>query len=165
MGLVVGIGGVSRAGKSTLASQISEMYPELKVQIINMDKFVLPQKDIPLIHGVTDWEIPESVDYPQLTQAVEESKLRTDLVLVEGILIYNDPNLLQKFDLKIFVDIPKSVFERRKKNDDRWEIPSWFMKHIWASYLKFGQVHKNECIIVNGTKPFDQQQIKNIFNL
>ncbi len=165
MGLVVGIGGVSRSGKSTLASTIKKLYDHLKVQVLVMDQFVLPETKIPKIKGITDWETPESVDFPRLIQTVDEYHHTSDILIVEGILIYNHPILAEMFDIKLFVNVTNSEFKLRKKLDDRWEIPLWFIDHIWESYLKYGIIHKNKCQILNGMAAFDGQKIKNIINL
>ena len=61
MGNVIGIGGVSRSGKSTLSQLIAEWYSDKKVSILKMDNFVFDEKLIPQIRGETDWEVPRSL--------------------------------------------------------------------------------------------------------
>ena len=74
MGLVVGIAGVSRAGKSTLAAEIKENSKGLITEILSMDDFVVPEKNFPKINGLPDWESPATVDYSKLIRTIREKK-------------------------------------------------------------------------------------------
>ena len=69
MSRIIGIGGCSRSGKSTLARRIKERFSDLCVLILDMDDFVLPKDQIPKIKDRTDWELPASVDFKKLIQA------------------------------------------------------------------------------------------------
>ena len=66
MVLVVAIAGVSMSGKSTLASTIKKLYDHLKVQVLGMDQFVLPETKISkklcsvfklLLNGISNREL------------------------------------------------------------------------------------------------------------
>ena len=165
MGLVVGIAGVSRAGKTSLATQIKEYEERLITVILPMDEFVAPEKEFPKINGVPNWEIPESVDYTKLIKSIKENKPVTDLILVEGILIYNNRVLWDLFDIRLFIDLSEKDFFKRKNQDHRWNESGWYLKHIWDSHLTHGTIHQEECKHINGAQEFDLNKITKWLNL
>ena len=67
--MIIGIGGVSRSGKSTLAALIYRLYTEggQTAIVLAQDDFVFPTEQIPKIRNGSeeeiDWEIPESIDF------------------------------------------------------------------------------------------------------
>ncbi|MCH7513305.1 MAG: hypothetical protein IH947_05090 [Bacteroidetes bacterium] len=103
MGLVVGIGGVSRAGKSTLSKRLKNRLPGIRIIILDMDDFVFPENEMPRINDEPDWETPESIDYTKLSGRINETKAEYDLVIVEGILIFCDESLNSLIDKKLFL--------------------------------------------------------------
>jgi uridine kinase len=159
VGIVIGIGGVSRAGKSTLAGKIASWLPNKKVSILEMDDFVFPEQQIPKIKNETDWEVPESVDYTRLAKSIAEEKNSSDIVIIEGIMIFNDPKILALYDRKIFIEIDYDSFILRKRKDKRWEIPDWYFEHIWTSYIVHGRVNVDDALKLNGIGGFDRDQI------
>jgi len=165
MGLVVGIGGVSRAGKTTLAKMISEWFSSYKSITFPMDKYVKNEEEIPKIKNLTDWEIPESVDYPNLISIIKKKRSSVDLVIVEGILIYNYPGLWELMDVKLFIDIPEKEFYSRRLRDKRWMEPDWFLDHVWNSFVIHGTIHQENCIHINGTEIFEKDKIEKFIKL
>lgn len=71
MGLVVGIGGVSLAGKSTLSKRLKNMRSKERIIILDMNDFIFPENEIARIKDEADWETPESVDYRNLTGRIQ----------------------------------------------------------------------------------------------
>ncbi|MEL6252490.1 MAG: hypothetical protein AAFR87_10815, partial [Bacteroidota bacterium] len=60
--MLIGIGGLSRSGKTKLAKRVKGLYKEQKVILLHQDDFVKAEEDIPLIQNHIDWEVPESID-------------------------------------------------------------------------------------------------------
>ena len=158
MGLSIGIGGVSRAGKTTLSNYISSLYPNKKTLVLSMDKdFVHEEHKIPKIKDRTDWEIPASVDYIKLRKKIEESLDQYDLIITEGILIFYSEEVNQLFDKRIFIDIPKSLFYQRRHSESRWgEEPKWYIDYVWDSYQKYGKLKESytETLYLSGDDQF-----------
>jgi uridine kinase len=159
MGIVIGIGGVSRSGKSSLSKQIREWYSQNTVEILSMDEYVFPESHIPKVRDETDWEVPDSVDYEKLASAISHSREKTDLLIVEGILIFNDLKVSALFDKKIFIDIDYETFITRKKADTRWNEPGWYIEHIWTSYLVYGKMNTEDAFLVSGNAEFPRDKI------
>lgn len=164
MGMVIGIGGVSRSGKSTLANLLASHYRKngLKVLIFHQDDFVLPDTLIPKIKHRIDWESPQSVDHVMLHDMVAEFKHRVDVVIVEGLFAFFYPHLNQQYDKRLFVKVSKRTFLIRKAMDNRWGYePTWFVDHIWKSFLAHGQppADKKDYLTTSGEDEFDMARI------
>lgn len=140
--MIIGIGGCSRSGKTTLAEIIKNHFPENEAIILNQDDYVFPENEIPKINGHTDWECPQSMDFERLKAEIAKAETMFKNVIVEGILVFHDPELNEQFDKKIFIDIDKESFIHFKNMDLRWgKEPEWYVEHIWESFQKYGLPH------------------------
>lgn len=160
--MIIGIGGVSRSGKSLLAKQIAGWYPGDSVKILDQDDYVYPVEKIPKIKGETDWECPESINFDRYLTVVQQNAQIFDRVIAEGLMVFYDPRLVALMDKKIFLTIPYELFVQRKKPDTRWgPFPDWYIDHIWNSYLKYGMPAKGDTnlLIVSGSEPFSKKMI------
>lgn len=140
--MVIAIGGISRSGKSFLAMSLKEFFIEDGYSVCHLDQddYVLPEAEIPLIDGHVDWEIPASIDWDRLTKAIDVSSESYNVVLLEGLLIFNQVALLKKYDYTICLTLDYQDFVDRKRIDLRWgKEPDWYIDHIWRSHLKYGQ--------------------------
>jgi nicotinamide/nicotinate riboside kinase len=162
MGLSIGIGGVSRAGKTTLSNYIQGLYSNKKSLIISMDEYVHDKDKIPRIKDRIDWETPASVDYDRIKQKIEDSVKEYDLVITEGILIFYSEEVNKLFDKRIFMDIPKSLFYLRRHSDKRWgEEPKWYIDYVWESYLNYGQLKESfsDTLYISGQEDYSALMI------
>ncbi|HHH53395.1 MAG TPA: hypothetical protein ENK91_07030 [Bacteroidetes bacterium] len=133
--MIIGIGGVSRAGKTTLAKKIANYYSGMKKVILHQDDYINAGFDIPQIKNRIDWEVPESIDFPRLKYDLIWLKEHVDLVILEGIFSFFDHEINKMYDKKIFVDLGYKDFINRKLLDKRWGYePLWYIYHIWDSY-------------------------------
>jgi len=154
-GLSIGIGGVSRAGKTSLSNYIKSLYPNKSIFLIEMDEFVRNEADIPKVRDHIDWENPISVDFNKLKVALTSALDAYDIVITEGILIFYSAEVNKLFDKRIFINVPKSVFCKRKREDKRWgSEPDWYIDYIWESYLKYGKLKDadHKTLYVHGTE-------------
>jgi len=161
--MIIGIGGISRSGKSSMAALIKGLYPKKKVSIFCQDDFVFPVSKIPKINGEVDWECPESIDFGYFHCALEEASFVNDIVITEGLLVFNKPEIISLLDKKIFISISEKVFRKRKITDTRWgSFPDWYVDHIWGSFLKYGKIEYGirDFLYVSGEKKFDEREIK-----
>ena len=162
MAIVVGIGGVSRAGKTFLAELISQNNTARIVKTLAQDEFVKPIDEIPLIKGHIDWESPASIDFPRFKNAIISAAKESDIVIAEGLLSVYDPEIVNLFSKIIFISLSRDEFKRRKQNDLRWGTePEWYIQHIWKSYLRFGQCHsdKADILMLSGEEDFNLEEV------
>ncbi len=161
---IIGIGGCSRSGKSRLARRIKEQLSSKKVLLLDMDDYVLPESQIPKIRDRTDWERPESVNYQKLIEIINEKKSNYDLIVVEGILVFNNSALNKLFDKTIWMQISKETFLERRREESRWgSEPAWFLEHVWESHLRFGR-HPTADFVISGEGEAPSTVIKAIIH-
>jgi nicotinamide/nicotinate riboside kinase len=162
MAIVVGIGGVSRAGKTFLAALISQSPTSLLIKTLHQDEFIKPIHEIPRIKDHIDWESPGSIDFQRYKNAILAATGQYDIVIAEGLLTFYDPQILQLFDKKIFISLSFDEFQLRKLTDLRWgSEPHWYIRHIWNSYLRYGQylTHNAETLHIDGELDFNSKSV------
>jgi uridine kinase len=141
--MIVGISGGTGSGKTTVANRILESVSASEVVFIQQDSYYRNLQDLPLdyrkvanfdhpdaldndllIHHVRKLRAGEAIDLPIYdfkTNSRRHETRRVDpkpIVIVEGILIFVDPRLLELMDIKVFVDTPDDVrFIRRLRRD------------------------------------------------
>ena len=143
MSLIIGISGGTGSGKTTVANRILESVSASEVVFIQQDSYYRNINDLPLDYrNIANFDHPDALDNDLLVnhvrrlkagEAVElplyDFKTSTRLndtrhvepkpiVIVEGILIFIDPRLLEQMDIKVFVDTPDDIrFIRRLRRD------------------------------------------------
>jgi uridine kinase len=141
--LIIGICGGTGSGKTTIANRILESVSANEVVFIQQDSYYRNLTDLPLDYRhIANFDHPDALDNDLLVnhvrrlkagEAVElplyDFKTHTrinetrhvdpkPIVIVEGILIFADPRLLEQMDIKVFVDTPDDVrFIRRLRRD------------------------------------------------
>lgn len=141
--MIIGICGGTGSGKTTVANRILETVSADEVLFIQQDLYYRNLKDMPLDYrNAANFDHPDAVDNDLLVnhlkklragEAVElpiyDFRTHTRLpdttrinpkpiVIVEGILIFAEPRLLEQFDIKVFVDTPDDIrFIRRLRRD------------------------------------------------
>ncbi|KAI8837594.1 P-loop containing nucleoside triphosphate hydrolase protein, partial [Chytridium lagenaria] len=69
--ILVGIGGPSCSGKSTLAEWLSSI---LKIPIIHQDQFYKTDGEVPVQDGIQDWDCPGALNMPAFVDMLKETK-------------------------------------------------------------------------------------------
>ena len=160
--MLIGIGGVSNAGKSSLANLLKrELESEFKVKILCQDDFILSEEKIPRFNGLTDWESPDSINHKMYLQAVKRECQNNDIVISEGLFAFYDEELSNLYEKTIFLYVEKEIFKNRKSRDHRWgDVPDWYVEHIWDAYQKFGKAKFSKGIKkINAGIRFDLDEI------
>ena len=126
--MIIGVAGGTGSGKTTLAENIARAFGD-RVAIITHDSYYHAQNDKSyeerctqnydhpdafetdlLCHHLEELSEGRAVDVPVYDYTVHNRSDRTErlesraVVILEGILIFSDPELRRRMDLKIFVD-------------------------------------------------------------
>ncbi|MGV8042542.1 MAG: uridine kinase [Thermoanaerobaculaceae bacterium] len=141
--LVIGIAGGSGSGKSTVASVILKRVGARRIAFLMHDAYYKDLSHLELAERVKEnFDHPDALDTPLLVQHLRELKAgrgvpmpvydfktytRTAeteriepraVIVVEGILIFAEPELRELFDVKLFVDTDPDIrFIRRLQRD------------------------------------------------
>jgi uridine kinase len=142
---IIGISGGSGAGKTTLSKAFIEYYSKDRIAYICLDSFYHDQSHIPhQERELINYDHPDSIDFKKLASVLgklimgqaanipyynfathERSKLSqrinpTSIILLDGILLFHCPEILNMLDVKIFINISTEIrLKRRIQRDTR----------------------------------------------
>lgn len=151
--MLIGIGGVSRSGKTKLSRKVNKWLRDqgYTVAIFHQDDFVKPDSEIPLIRDHIDWEVPESIDWDRWNRDLVSAITTYDWVIAEGLFAFWAKDAAYKLDRKILVEISEESFLARKREDLRWgKEPEWFIRHIWENYQIYGKPEPFDGLRISG---------------
>ena len=141
--ILIGIAGGSGSGKTLVARTIVRELGTDRVVIIDQDSYYRNLEDIPLRdRDARNFDHPDAFDNELMKRHIREllagrpvaqpiydySEHRRlpetrqvgehDVIVLEGILIFTDPELLQLMDIKMFIDADADIrFIRRLRRD------------------------------------------------
>lgn len=178
--LIIGIAGGSGSGKTTVARKITEKIHD-HVVVVSQDSYYKDQSHLPLEERqALNFDHPNAIDWDLLVQNVRALKEGNDveqpvysyitcsrsttetvhispapIIIVEGILIFNCPELVNELDIKVFVDaddddrlmrvIARDIRERGK--DVEW-VMDRYTKTVKPMYLQFIEPSKRVADII-----------------
>ncbi len=144
--LVVGIAGGTGSGKTTVINAIIERVTTERIAWLQHDQYYRDQSDKPLVERArVNYDHPDSLETELLVEHLKQLRAgrpvetpiydfshhnRTKgtrrveprpVILVEGILIFVDPELRHLFDVKIFVDTDADIRLIRRLQRDMAE--------------------------------------------
>ncbi|KAJ8532484.1 hypothetical protein K7X08_012407 [Anisodus acutangulus] len=141
---IIGVAGGAASGKTTVCDLIIEQLRDQRVVLVNQDSFyhTLTPEELTKVHEY-NFDHPDAFDTEKLLRVVEKLKqgqavdipkynfksykndvfpLRrvnpSDVIILEGILIFHDPRVRDLMNMKIFVDTDADVrLARRIRRD------------------------------------------------
>jgi uridine kinase len=151
--MIIGICGGTGSGKTTIARSIVETVGPDQVVLVEQDSYYRNFGDLPLDERhQANFDHPDSIDSEMLVNHLIRLKqgltvempiydmkthTRTDrheliepkaIVVLEGILIFSEPRVLDLIDIRIFVDTPGDVrLMRRMRRDIEERGRTWQM--------------------------------------
>ncbi len=127
--IIIGIAGGTGSGKTTVVNKIINSFPDGEVAVIPQDSYYKDSSHIPPEErskinfdepAAIEWTLLEEhlnqlrngnaiemPTYSYLTCTRQPETVRVeprDVVIIEGILVLNEPELRQQMDVKVFVD-------------------------------------------------------------
>lgn len=175
--IVVGISGVSCGGKTTVASGLNDWLnkSEQNAKLVMQDDFYKPADQLPInsITNFPEFDEPESVRMDLikdkivewLEEPVEVDENDTKILIVEGTMIFTDPEICKLCDLRylVHVDFEVAKYRRSLRNYKIPDPPQIVARNIWPKYIKHREVFRQlmvkygfMCKQINGTIPVEQ---------
>jgi uridine kinase len=175
--IVVGVSGVSCGGKTTVASGLNNWLnkSEQNATLIMQDDFYKPASELPInsITNFPEFDEPESVRMDLikdkilewLDEPVELDQEDAQILIVEGTMIFTDPDICDLCDLRylVHVDFEVAKYRRSLRNYKIPDPPEIVARNIWPKYIKHREIFrqlKNKysfmCKQINGTVPVEQ---------
>src|SRR4051812_9043957 len=140
---IIGVAGGSGSGKTTVVRKILEALGDARVPVLEHDRYYRDRNDLRLEErAALNYDHPDSLETDLMVQHVRELRAgrpidapaydfarhaRKDApetivpgraIIVEGILIYTDPDLRKLMDVKVFVHTDDDTrFIRRLQRD------------------------------------------------
>ncbi|XP_029017683.1 nicotinamide riboside kinase 1 [Betta splendens] len=175
--LIVGVGGVTNGGKSTLAQSLQQQIPNSC--IIAQDSYFKDESVVPedsngfkqydtldALHmdtmmGVVDsWQRDPELflrQHQNPENAAPADDRKVFVLIVEGFLIFNYRPLNELFDKRYFMEIPYDVCRRRRslRVYSPPDPPGYFDGHVWPRYLQNRKEMENtvsEIVFLDGLK-------------
>lgn len=146
--MIIGIGGISRSGKTKLAKRLRTYFKKQGYITIlfNTDSFLFCSKKLSLIVNYPNRETPEAINFEQLIQQITLAKCTPNsIIIIEGHLVFANPQLCKLLDCRIFFFIDKATFIKRKMKDNRWgKVSLAYIQYAWQAWLQYGQINDNK---------------------
>jgi len=185
---MVGITGGSASGKTLFIRRLLDSFSEDQICLLSQDNYYrerhLQPKDE---KGYENFDLPESIDHPQFIQDIEDlqsgkmvEKLEytfnnpnlvpkmlqfkpAPVIVVEGIFVFYFPEILNRLDLRVFIDAEEHIkLKRRIKRDgqergyDLEDVLYRYENHVAPTFDRFIRPFKADAdLIVPNNRSFD----------
>lgn len=141
--VVIGVAGGSGSGKTSVTKSISKRFPDKSILVIEQDYYYKNQSHLSFEERLkTNYDHPLAFDNDLLIEHINkliqnkpidkpiyDYKMHTrskkvipvepkEVIIIEGILILEDPRLVDLMDIKVFVDTDADVRIIRRLNRD-----------------------------------------------
>jgi uridine kinase len=178
--LIIGIAGGSGSGKSTVAKNVAENLGALSVAFIDMDAYYRNFTELSLDERrKLNWDHPDAFDYNLLTDHLEQLANRqsvekpvydfvthlrsdetvtvppSDVIVIDGILLFVDERVRELCDVKVFVDADADIRLIRRIQRDLstrgrplGEIIEQYLSTVQPMHLQFVEPSKRYADII-----------------
>ncbi|XP_075708299.1 nicotinamide riboside kinase 1 [Rhinoderma darwinii] len=170
---IVGIGGVTNGGKTTLANKLLKILPDCS--LISQDNYFKPEAEVAtdergfkrfdvlealemetMMSDVLSW-ITQHKEAEPLKALQENCEKSVHFLIIEGFLLYNYKPLDDMFDRRYFLTVPYEECKKRRSTRvyDPPDPPGYFDGHVWPMYIKHKEEMdklQREIVFLDGTK-------------
>lgn len=174
---MIGIAGGSGSGKTTLLRHLVANFPKETLTLISQDNYYISRDDLPRdLSGEINFDHPSAMDLDGLArdllklsqgQSVEVEEytynnpdlpvkmityLPSKIVVVEGLFVFNHPEVARLLDLKVFVETSSHLrLSRRIRRDAEErgygldEVLDYYERFVAPMYAQHIEPFKSEC--------------------
>ncbi|XP_029470162.1 nicotinamide riboside kinase 2 [Rhinatrema bivittatum] len=178
MKYIIGIGGVTNGGKTTLTKRLVKTLPACCV--VHQDNFYKPQDQIEVGEdGFKQWDVITSIDMESMVNTVKawlenpvkfarshgvnisSSSGEMHILIVEGFLLYNNKTMADLCTHRYYMTIPADECKKRRggRNYPIPDPPGLFEGHVWPMYLKHRKEMEDsgvDVVYLDGLKSKDE---------
>jgi len=137
------VAGSTGSGKSTLVYGLQERFPEL-IEVIYFTDYQKPIEQVPVYHGMKNWDCPEAIDFNKLFSDLKLLKKGKDIkimtknekynpsysknwkrvthtvrakkiIFIEGYMSLSNRRVRELYDLSIFLDLSREERMNRRR--------------------------------------------------
>ncbi len=186
--MIVGISGGSGSGKTSFIKALKDLFEVDQICILSQDDYYFP-RDHQVIDdkGISNFDLPSSIDQNAFVRDIQllkeghsitrkeyvfNNNLATPrqlvfhpapIIIVEGLFIFSNEELMKLLDLKVFVEARDNVKVIRRIKRDRIErnyplddVLYRYQYHVMPTFEKYIKPFIQEVdIIINNNKSFD----------
>ena len=185
---IIGISGGSGSGKTSIISQLKESFTKEELCVISQDDYYFPKdKQERDDKGICNYDLPTSVDLNALVDdllALEKGKAvhrkeytfnnetkegkllefhTAPVIIVEGLFVFVEAKLFQRFDLSVFVHAKENLKVIRRIKRDQLDrnyplddVLYRYQNHVLPSFERFIAPFKEEAdIVINNNHHFE----------
>lgn len=184
----IGISGGSGSGKTTLLRKLVKHFGTENLTLISQDNYYISRDQLPRTSdGDINYDHPEALNLDALAAHLLQLSLGqsfelkeytfnnpsiqpkmlsfspSPIVVIEGLFVFNHPDVAKLLDLKVFVDTSEHLrLSRRIQRDARErgygldEVLSYYQKFVVPMYRQYIEPYKAECdLIIPNDKHMD----------
>jgi uridine kinase len=120
---VTGVAGGTASGKSTFSGALLSALEGLVVERISTDDYFYGPAELPTFYSpsqgrdMPDCNRPDSIDCARLARDIDARRAapdRPDVLVVEGLMVLHLPEIRQRLDLRLFVELEAEVRALRR---------------------------------------------------
>lgn len=178
--IIIGVAGGSGSGKTSVTRSIYERFSDTSILVIEQDYYYKDQSHLPYeerlktnydhplafdndllvehLHSLLNWQAIERpiYDYKIHTRSEKTEQIEPkEVIILEGILILEDPRLVNLMDIKVFVDTDSDIriirrIERDLKERGRTldSVINQYLSAVRPSHLQFIEPTKRYADII-----------------
>ena len=173
--MIIGIGGISRAGKTSLCKILRKEF-RYKTAEVHLDDYIkesshwdffmkFPVFYLCKLHKSFNMEHPDTIDFDRMYADIISTSLENDIIIAEGSYVNYDTRIRGVLDCYIHVSLSREVFTQRRMKDFK-QTNRWYANHLWNSFMKYGTYYSDlKHMVIDGDTEIDTEAVLKFINI